>query len=126
MSLQKPAVVNLDPRDGFCFSFHFFSFSACLSSLCLSGSGLSLSVLFYFSLKFSVALYLCFLIDNSGVQCSQQVVNAKNSDSKPKPFMNAGQLGEETTCPGQESDNSLCKYRNTSHGIKLLLLLSWE
>lgn len=44
MSLQKSAVVNLDPRDGFCFSFHLFSFSVCLSSLRLSAlASLSLS-----------------------------------------------------------------------------------
>lgn len=97
MSLQKSAVVNLVPRDGFCFSFHlFFFFTLSLLSACLA-LALSLSVLF-FSLKFSVVLCLCFLIDSSDVQRLQQVINAGNSDSKPKPFMNADQLGEETTC----------------------------
>lgn len=119
MSLQKSAVVNLTPEMGFVFPFIFFSFSVCLSSLCLSGSGF-VSLCPFFSLKFSVALCLCFLIDSSGVQRLQQVINAENSDSKSKPFMNADQLGEETTSPGIRSENSLCKYRNASHGINLL------
>lgn len=99
MSLQKSAVVNLDPRDGFCFSFHLFFFSSLSLFSLLVWFWLCLSLCPFFSLKFSIALCLYFLIDSSGVQRLQQVINAENSDSKPKPFMNVDQLGEETTCP---------------------------